>query len=195
MRIRRYETVFVLPPDLDDGKTLEIVSRLEGVIDQQGGTLVRREDWGVRKLAYEIKRCSRGHYFLLDYAGPAQAVSELERHIKIIESILRFLTVKKEETVDMEAISKEQAEEREKEEARKAAAEERRASEAAAAQAAAEAEAQPAEETPGETAEDEAAAGDTPAENDSAYEEPSVPEDNDQGEVADGEDEESKEHK
>ena len=100
MRVRRYETVFVLPPDLEEGRTREILGRLEGIIDQQGGTLVRREDWGVRKLAYEIKRCSRGHYFLFDYAGPAQVVSELERHIKMIESILRFLTVKKEETVD-----------------------------------------------------------------------------------------------
>lgn len=125
MRIRRYETVFMLPADLEEGKTQEILSRLDAVLERSGGILVRREDWGVRKLAYEIDRHTKGRYFLTDFVGEPRIVSELERNIKMIESILRFLTVKKADEVDMEGVRKEQAEEKEKEAARKASAQQR----------------------------------------------------------------------
>jgi len=131
MRVRRYETVLMLPPDLDEGRTGEILARLEGVVERSGGIIVKKEDWGTRKLAYEIKRHSKGRYILLDLVGQTRIVHELERHIKMIESVMRFLTVKRADEVDMEAVKKEQVEEREKEKARKAAAQERRASEAA----------------------------------------------------------------
>ena len=121
MRNRRYETVFMLPADLDDGKTREILERLNNALERSGGILVKREDWGVRKLAYEIKRNTKGRYFLLDFAGDPKSVAELERNIKMIESILRFLTIKKADDADMEAIQKEREAEREKEEAKKAA--------------------------------------------------------------------------
>ena len=127
MRTRRYETVILLPGDLEEGKVQEILEKLEGVIDKSGGVLVKKDDWGLRKLAYEIKRSTKGRYFLLDIAGPADLIMELERHIKIMESILRFLTIKKEDVADMEEMKKEQAEEKEKEAAKKAAALEREA--------------------------------------------------------------------
>jgi small subunit ribosomal protein S6 len=125
MRIRRYETVFMLPADLEEGKIQEILARLDAVLERSGGILVRREDWGVRKLAYEIDRHSKGRYFLMDFVGEPKLISELERNIKMIETILRYLTVKKADEVDMEGIRKEQAEEKEKESARKANAQQR----------------------------------------------------------------------
>jgi len=125
MRIRRYETVFMVPADLDEGKTHDILNRLDSVLGRSGGILVRLDDFGVRKLAYEIDRHTKGRYFLMDFVGQPKIVSELERNIKMIESILRFLTVKKADEVDMEGVRKEQAEEREKEAARKASAQQR----------------------------------------------------------------------
>jgi len=122
MRIRRYETVFMLPADLEEGKVQEILRRLDAVLERSKGVLVRREDWGVRKLAYEIDRHTKGRYFLMDFVGEPKIISELERNIKMIESILRYLTVKKSDEVDMDAVHKEQAEEKEKEAARKAGA-------------------------------------------------------------------------
>ena len=107
------------------GKIQEILEKLESIIDKSGGILVKKDDWGLRKLAYEIKRSTKGRYFLLDFAGPADLIVELERRIKIMESILRFLTIKKEDVVDMELIKKEQEEEKEREAAKKAAALER----------------------------------------------------------------------
>ncbi|MEW6440812.1 MAG: 30S ribosomal protein S6 [bacterium] len=134
MRIQRYETVFILEPDLEEARRQEIQERVENIVQKGGGILVKRDDWGVRKLAYDIRRFSKGHYLLLDYAGPSRIVAELERHLKMIESVLRFLTVKQEERVSLEAMEKVRAEERQKEEARKAAVQQRREEDARASQ-------------------------------------------------------------
>jgi small subunit ribosomal protein S6 len=120
MRNRRYETVFILPPDLDEGKSKELLDRLDGVVDKGGGIRVKREDWGVRRLAYPVNRNPKGHYYLLDFVGSAQIVTELERHMRMLENVLRFLTVKTDDRVDLEAAKQEQADEREKEAAREA---------------------------------------------------------------------------
>jgi small subunit ribosomal protein S6 len=120
MRNRRYETVFILPPDLEEGRRKEILDRLDGVVEKGGGIRVKREDWGVRRLAYAVNRNPKGHYYLLDYVGSAQIVAELERHMRMLENVLRFLTVKTDDRADPEAAEKEQAEERVKEEAREA---------------------------------------------------------------------------
>jgi len=120
MRNQRYETVFLLPSDLEEGKRKEILNRLDGVVEKGGGIRVKREDWGVRRLAYSVKRYPKGQYYLLDYAGSAQIVSELERHLRMFEDVLRFLTVKTGDRVSLEAAEKDQAAEREKEKAREA---------------------------------------------------------------------------
>lgn len=154
MRNRRYETVFILPPDLEEGKRREILERLDDVVEKGGGIRIKREDWGVRRMAYPVNRHPKGIYYLLHYVGSAQVVAELERHMRMLEQVLRFLTVKTDDRVDLAAARKEQAEEREKEEAREA---ERRAAalrEAAAAKEAADAhEAASSEDTFAEEAE------------------------------------------
>lgn len=133
MRNRRYETVFILPPDSDEGRKRELLDRLEGVVEKGGGILVKREDWGVRRLAYPVKNHPKGHYHLFDFVGSSQVVAELERHMRMLESVLRFLTVNTEDRVDLTAVKKEQAEEKDKAAAREAAAREAAAREAAAA--------------------------------------------------------------
>jgi small subunit ribosomal protein S6 len=156
MRNRRYETVFILPSDSDEGKKRDILGRLDGVVEKGGGIRIKREDWGVRRLAYPVKNQPKGHYFLLDFVGTAQIVAELERHMRMLEDVYRFLTVKTDDRVDLEAARKEQAEERDKEAAKEAAAKEAAEKEAAreaaereaAAAAAAEAEEAVSPETP-----------------------------------------------
>ena len=145
MRNRRYETVFILPSDSDEGKKKDILDRLDGVVEKGGGIRIKREDWGVRRLAYLVKNQPKGHYFLLDFVGTSQIVAELERHMRMLEDVYRFLTVKTDDRVDLEAAKKEQAEEKDKEAAKEAAAKEAAEKEAAekeaaSAQAAAEAE-------------------------------------------------------
>ena len=150
MRSRRYETVFILPPDLEEGKRKEILDRLDGVVEKSGGIRVKREDWGVRRLAYTVNRHPKGHFYLLDYVGSAQVVAELERHMRMLESVLRFLTVKTDDRADPEAAKKEKAEEREKEETREAERREAAIREAAAQEASEAKEPAPAEETSAE---------------------------------------------
>ncbi len=163
MRIRRYETVFILEPDIEDARRQEILGRLDGVIQKGEGILIKREDWGVRKLAYDIRRFSKGQYILYDYAGSSRIVSELERNLKMFEPVLRFLTVRQEERVTLEAMEKLRAEEQAKEEARKAAIRERREAAEASAALRAEEAAAGTEDAAGMQAEDEAA-GEVPEE-------------------------------
>jgi small subunit ribosomal protein S6 len=137
MRNRRYETVFILASDSDEGKKKDILDRLDGVVEKGGGIRVKREDWGVRRLAYPVKNQLKGHYFLLDFVGTAQIVAELERHMRMLEDVHRFLTVKTDDRVDLEAAQKEQVEEKDKEVAKEAAAKEAAEKEAAAKEVAA----------------------------------------------------------
>jgi small subunit ribosomal protein S6 len=137
MRNRRYETVFILPSDSDEGRKKEILDRLDGVVEKGGGIRVKREDWGVRRLAYPVKNHPKGHYYLLDFVGNAQIVAELERHMRMLEDVFRFLTVKTEDSIDLEAAKREQTEERDRAAAREAAAKETSAREDSKAEAAA----------------------------------------------------------
>ncbi|MBN2799835.1 MAG: 30S ribosomal protein S6 [Deltaproteobacteria bacterium] len=96
-----YETVIIIRPDLDDAVTYAIVENLEAVIATNGGQLLYRDDWGKRKLAYPIKRHQKGHYVLETYVAPANIVLEFERKIRIEDNIIRFLTSKVAENVDI----------------------------------------------------------------------------------------------
>ena len=183
MRNRRYETVFILPSDSDEGKKKDILDRLDGVVEKGGGIRIKREDWGVRRLAYPVKNQPKGHYFLLDFVGTAQIVAELERHMRMLEDVYRFLTVKTDDRVDLEAAQKEQAEEKDKELAKaaaaKEAAEKEAAAKAAAAKEAAEREAalpEPEATEPEETSSPEAEETSSPEPEEASSPEPDSPE-------------------
>jgi len=90
---REYETVFILDPTLEDGKVNEEVERAGGVIRDQGGTVGDVERWGRRRLAYEIGKRRDGVYTLIRYHAAGDTVKELERRLRLNESVLRVLTV------------------------------------------------------------------------------------------------------
>jgi small subunit ribosomal protein S6 len=144
-----YETCVVLRPDMDDAVTDATFDKLEDVIDKNGGSLLFRDDWGKRRMAYDVQGHQRGHYAFLHHLAPPSLIEELERNIRIEESVLRFLTVKIIDDVDVELRIAQAAEQRRlREEAAQARAEqeekdaaERAAAETAAQKAAAEAEA------------------------------------------------------
>ncbi|MDD3579688.1 MAG: 30S ribosomal protein S6 [Desulfobacca sp.] len=107
--MRRYESVFVINPDLMDAEIEATVDKFTGIISSQDGTLFNREDWGRRKLAYRIQKFTRGYYVLTDFAGEPAVVSELERNYKLDDRIIRFLTIKTSDRVDVEAVKAELA--------------------------------------------------------------------------------------
>lgn len=135
MLLNEYETVLVIRPDLDDAATYATIEKFEGVIADQGGHMLIRDDWGKRKLAYPINRHLKGHYALLEHLAPAELIDELERLVRIDDSVLRFLTVKTADAVDVPGRMAQAAERRAEMEAEAKARAEREA--AAAAEAAA----------------------------------------------------------
>jgi small subunit ribosomal protein S6 len=91
--MRRYETLMVLHPELPDAQTRETIERARRLIEEMGGELEQMQEWGMRELAYPIRRFTRGYYVLAEYKGTSAVVNELERNLKIADEILRFLSV------------------------------------------------------------------------------------------------------
>ncbi len=92
--IRKYETIYIVKPDLAEDELKALTDKVQDVISGNGGELKRLEDWGIRKLAYVIKKSPRGRYVYLRYDGVETLVAELERRLRLDDRILRYLTVK-----------------------------------------------------------------------------------------------------
>lgn len=91
--MRRYETVVVLHPDLPEAQTRETIDRAKRLIDGAGGEVQQVQEWGMRDLAYPIRKLNRGYYALLEYRSDPGVVKELERTLKIADEVLRFVSV------------------------------------------------------------------------------------------------------
>lgn len=98
--MRRYETIYIANPNLDDEALKEVVTKFSDLIKKQRGSIVKIDEWGKRKMAYEVKRFDKGHYILLDFCGLPEMVTELERNLKLDDRILKYSTVKIDEDVD-----------------------------------------------------------------------------------------------
>jgi small subunit ribosomal protein S6 len=108
--MQRYETIFIIDPDLSEEGRAPVVERLVQLIPQQNGMLVEEDHWGARKLAYPIRKKQRGYYLRLDYCGVGALVDELERFCRIDERLLKYMTIKLAEDVDVDQIQAEMAE-------------------------------------------------------------------------------------
>lgn len=91
--MRSYEVIFVLDPALGDDGVEAAIAAARGVVTKEGGEVGEIQKWGKKRLAYEIKKRREGHYVFFRIKAPAKVVTELERHLKIAESVLKFLTV------------------------------------------------------------------------------------------------------
>jgi len=105
--MRRYETIFIIDPDLSDEERAPLFERLKLLFPQLGGLLVENDEWGIRKLAYEIKKKVRGYYVRLDYCGTGALVNEIERFFRIDDRVLKYMTVLVDEDVDLESVKEE----------------------------------------------------------------------------------------
>lgn len=92
--MRNYELIFILHPDLNEEASAEVCNRIKNWISNLGGTIVKENDWGSRRLAYPIRNLREGHYWLYDLEFDPANVAELERDLAIVEPILRYLTVR-----------------------------------------------------------------------------------------------------
>lgn len=90
----KYETIFIINPNLGDDETVAVTEKFKSLIAENGEVL-KVDDWGKRKLAYEINDLREGHYVLIEFTADKSFVTELERKYRIDDSIMRSLVVKK----------------------------------------------------------------------------------------------------
>jgi small subunit ribosomal protein S6 len=95
-----YETLLLLSPELGSEGSKEVLDTMTGIIDRDGGQILKNDDWGIKELAYPVKKQTRGHYVRLEYSLPPDKVSELERNIRNADGIYKFLTVKLEQKTE-----------------------------------------------------------------------------------------------
>ncbi len=121
--MRRYETVFIADPDLTEDERKQRFDKVLDLIATMKGAIIEVDDWGGKRLAYEIKKKTRGHYMRMDFCGTGELVAEIERTCRIDDKILKYMTIILQDNADPEKIKVELAETR----ARKAAEEASRA--------------------------------------------------------------------
>jgi small subunit ribosomal protein S6 len=92
-----YECVFIARQDISAPQVETLTEELSNIITQGGGSVSKKEFWGLRNIAYRVKKNRKGHYVLLNIDAPSAAVKEMERQMSINEDVLRCLTVRVEE--------------------------------------------------------------------------------------------------
>ena len=92
-----YESVLIARQDISASQADALADDFSKSIEENGGKVVSRENWGLRTLAYRIKKNRKGHYILLNIDAPTATVQEMERQMRLHEYILRFLTLKVDE--------------------------------------------------------------------------------------------------
>lgn len=94
---RKYETIFILDPDIEEEAAQSALEKIKGVITQGNGEILKVEDWGKRKLAYKVRKKSKGHYILIHFAGTPALLSELERNYRVMDAVIKFQSVRLDE--------------------------------------------------------------------------------------------------
>ena len=94
---RQYELIYVIAPDVDDAGVADLHARVEGIVTAGGGQIDKTDNWGRRRLAYEIDRHREGTYVLELFTGSGAIVSGLDRRLKVADNVLRYLIVRVDE--------------------------------------------------------------------------------------------------
>lgn len=89
-----YETVFILTPVLSEIQVEEAVKKTENFLKENQATILNKENWGLKKLAYTIQLKTNGFYHLIEFKSPSDLVKKLETEFKRDEKIIRFITIK-----------------------------------------------------------------------------------------------------
>lgn len=102
--MRHYETIYIINPNMVDDTYQEVISKYSEIIEKEKGILIKVEEWGTQKMAYDVGKFDRGSYVLVEYCGLSGLTAELERYLKLDDRILLYQTVKLADTVDPEEL-------------------------------------------------------------------------------------------
>ena len=92
-----YEHVFICRQDISQQQVESLTENLTAILSEQGGSVEKTEYWGLRSLAYRVKKNRKGHYSLLNITADHSAISEMERQMSLNDDILRFITIRVDE--------------------------------------------------------------------------------------------------
>ncbi len=97
--MRIYEELFIVKPDAPEEEIDAFIEQMRGVVTNAGGTVDKVEKWGKRKLAYRVEKFREGAYVLFQFSAPAETVKEFERRLRVADLVIKFLTVRIDETL------------------------------------------------------------------------------------------------
>ena len=100
---REYETIYILRPNTPNEGVAEVNARIRGIIEGMGGKIIKVDNWGKRRLAYEVAKERKGIYLYWQYLAQPGVVEETERNLRMLDSVIRYLTTKVDENVDVTA--------------------------------------------------------------------------------------------
>ena len=95
--MNKYELAVVLSAKLEDDERAAAIEKVQGYITRFGGVVSEVEEWGKKKLAYDIQKMSEGYYYFIQFEAEAEAPAQIEENIRIMDNVLRFLCVRKDE--------------------------------------------------------------------------------------------------
>ena len=98
---RKYELVYIVSPEATDDHVTELHTQIEGIVQRMGGQIEKTENWGRRKLAYEIGRHKEGTYVLEVILGSGELMKEIDRRLKVLDTVIRHLTVRVDEAQEV----------------------------------------------------------------------------------------------
>ena len=100
---REYETIFILRPNTPNEGVAEVNARIKGIIEGMGGKIIKVDNWGKRRLAYEVAKERKGIYIYWQYLANPGVVEETERNLRMLDNVIRYLSVKVDENIDVSA--------------------------------------------------------------------------------------------
>jgi small subunit ribosomal protein S6 len=106
MKLRHYETFYLLHPDLSDEERTSISEQLQQIITKGNGETVKVDPWPLQKLAYRVQKQTQGYYVVMEYGAPAESISEFTRRLRLNEGVMKFVTTKLSNKFDPEALAK-----------------------------------------------------------------------------------------
>lgn len=97
---REYETIYILRADAANELVASVNTRVRGIVDGMGGKILKVDNWGKRKLAYEVRKQLKGIYLYWHYLATPGVVEEIERNLRMLDAVIRYYTIKVDEDVD-----------------------------------------------------------------------------------------------
>lgn len=102
--MRRYETIYILRPTLSEDEVTAVIEGTNTILSTDDGQIISLDKWGLRTLAYLIKKETQGYYVYCDYATDPVNVTEMERKFRIDESVLKYMSIKTADSISSEGI-------------------------------------------------------------------------------------------